>query len=63
MSAVTKWNCAGCGKSAVKMRTKVGDRWFIVHHGRCPDQPNLTEDVGPVTSVNDPDNVYLVKDD
>lgn len=63
MATVTKWSCSGCGKRAIKMRTKNGRRWYIVHTSDCTVQPNLTEDVGPVTSVNDPDNAYFVKDD
>jgi len=53
--AVTKWNCSVCKKSAVKIQ----NRWTIVHKLTCTVQ-TTPEDVGPVTSVNDPDNAYFV---
>lgn len=55
---VKKWQCDVCGNRAVKVRT----RWVIKHHARCTVQ-GTPEDVGPVTSVNDPDNAYFVADD
>jgi hypothetical protein len=61
MAIVTKWGCTYCGEGAQKSRD--GQRWIIVHRHTCTDAPNASEDVGPVTSVNDPDNVLLLPDD
>lgn len=59
MPSVTKWSCPGCHVAAMKSAN--GRSWVILHHSRCPITPGSTENVGPVTSVNDPDNVYLVR--
>lgn len=61
MAIVTKWGCTNCGEHARKSRDS--RRWIIIHSHKCTDAPNATEDVGPVTSVNDPDNVLLLPDD
>lgn len=60
MSTVTRWGCEGCGQLAQK--TSTNQRWVIRHHDRCPDRPGDLEDVGPVTSVNDPDNALYRRD-
>jgi hypothetical protein len=56
--AVKKWNCPTCNASAVKIR----QRWVIGHERGCTAYEGI-EDVGPVTSVNDPDNAYFVPTD
>lgn len=55
---VSRWECPTCGKNAVKIK----NRWVIVHKLTCAEQVT-PEDVGPVTSVNDPDNAYFIVDD
>lgn len=63
--AVTRWTCPTCGAEAVKKTHKfTGGRpqWFINHQDDCTEFTG-SEHVGPVTSVNDPDNAYFVVDD
>lgn len=57
-NTVTRWQCDDCGKRATKFK----NRWMIWHRLGCPLSAE-PEDVGPVTSVNDPDNAYYVADD
>lgn len=63
MAAVKKWTCHSCNNGAEKASFKNGERWVIQHHPRCETHSNLAEDVGPVTSVNDPNNVLLIQSD
>jgi len=58
MSVVTKWSCPSCHVAA--MKSVDGRRWVILHNSRCAESPGAAEDVGPVTSTNDPDNVQFV---
>jgi hypothetical protein len=53
---VKKWKCPTCNVSAVKIR----QRWVINHERNCTAHDG-SEDVGPVTASNDPDNVHLVR--
>lgn len=58
MAAVEKWKCPTCNAEAAKSN----QRWTIEHKRTCTAYRG-TEDVGPVTSVNDPDNaLYLPSD-
>jgi len=56
MAAVEIWTCEFCGVDA----RKAGNRWKIEHAPRCAVKPGEVQDMGPVTSVNDPDNAWFV---
>lgn len=50
--------CAGCGAQAQKRSNTSGSgsRWIIKHARSCVEFRG-SEDIGPVTALNDPENV------
>lgn len=58
--AVSKWECRTCGVQARKQEVRSGGSRWIIEHDRTCLAYGGTEDVGPVTSVNDPDNASFI---
>lgn len=56
MTKISKMRCADCGATATKSRRH---RWQIKHTRGCVTGRHV-EDIGPVTALNDPDNVAWV---